>query len=414
MKIWIVNVGENLPTDGENVRIFRCGILANYLSERGHEVIWWTSTFDHYLKKQRFNENKTISLKSNYKIKFLNGSGYTKNISLKRLYDHYKLGLLFKKAAKNEEKPDVIISSFPIISLSYEAVIFGNKSNVPVVLDVRDMWPDIFSAVLPKKLKFLAKVLLAPMYYKTKQAFKDAAGITGMTDEFVSWGANYANREVGKFDQSFPFGYERKTYSEAHLKEANNFWDVNDLNEHNLNIAVISYIGEVLDVDFLIDLATKITEYRLNAKIFLCGVGPLFERLKGEIASLDCIKLMGWMDGCQIHTLLKRSSFGVIPYVNREDFMKSIPNKVPEYMSEGLPVVTSLRGVVQGIVEKNNCGYFVNNADGFIDVLKEVIHNPEINNVKKQNSKLYFEENFVSEKVYSKMCDYLEFVANKK
>lgn len=413
MKVWIVNVGENLPTDGENVRIFRCGILADYLSERGHEVVWWTSTFDHYLKKHRYTENKTFFIKDNYKIRFLHGSGYQKNISLKRLYDHFKLGELFKKLALNEETPDIIISSFPIISLSYEASKYGKKHNIPVILDVRDMWPDIFSGVLPEKLRFIGKSLLYPMYNRTRNAFKDATGITGMTDEFVSWGAIHAKRSLNKYDQAFPFGYERKNYSEIHLKESNEFWDKNGLSDNNLNIAIVSYIGEVLDLNFIVNIAKKIKESKLNSKIFVCGVGPLFERLKEQTIDLGSIKLMGWMDGCQIHTLLSRSTLGVIPYINREDFMKSIPNKVPEYMSQGLPVVTSLRGVVQKMVEINNCGYFVNNADEFIEIVNGIIRNSDDSKLKKKNSQRYFEQNFLSEKVYNKMSDYLEFVANK-
>ena len=53
MKVWIVSTGEPLPIDGENVRLRRMGSLAEYLVKRGNEVVWFSSSFEHYKKHQR-------------------------------------------------------------------------------------------------------------------------------------------------------------------------------------------------------------------------------------------------------------------------------------------------------------------------------------------------------------------------
>ncbi|MCL6590483.1 MAG: hypothetical protein K6U80_11060 [Firmicutes bacterium] len=37
MKIWLVAIGEPLPTDGNNERLLRMGILANLLVARGQK-----------------------------------------------------------------------------------------------------------------------------------------------------------------------------------------------------------------------------------------------------------------------------------------------------------------------------------------------------------------------------------------
>ena len=62
MKVWLVKLGEPLPVDG-NRRLHRYGILAEMLSQKGHEVTWWTSTFDHWDKKQRFETDKALLYK---------------------------------------------------------------------------------------------------------------------------------------------------------------------------------------------------------------------------------------------------------------------------------------------------------------------------------------------------------------
>ena len=51
MKIWFVNPGEPLPIDN-NQRLFRTGKIAERL-KLNHEIIWFSSKFDHFK-----NENK--------------------------------------------------------------------------------------------------------------------------------------------------------------------------------------------------------------------------------------------------------------------------------------------------------------------------------------------------------------------
>lgn len=415
MKIWILNVGENMPTDGENTRLLRCGILAEHLSERGHEVIWWSSTFDHYLKKHRFNRDKDIILKHNYKIKYLFGKGYKSNVSFRRIIDHYILGEKFFKYALKEEKPDIIISSYPIISMSYKAIKYSLKNNIPIVIDARDMWPDIFIKEFPRGFKYMANLFLKPVNNKSNYIFQKATAITGMTQSFVEWGLNKSKREIGKFDIAFPFGYEKKVIDQNYLQNEYEFLNRNNINKNKFNIVIISYIGSVLDIDLIVLLAEKIHNNKIDCDILVCGDGVLFDSFKDKIKGIDNIKLLGWCNANEIAIVMKNSSAGFIPYKNRDDFNMSIPNKVPEYMSAGLPVFTSLSGVVKDLVEKNSCGYFIKDADEFISVLKNIIENPSINNIKSENAQSYFNENFDSKVVYSKMCDYLEnIVINKK
>ncbi|PTJ94038.1 hypothetical protein [Staphylococcus simulans] len=66
MKIWIISDGEPLPTDNENVRLRRMGNLANILSERGNEVVWFSSNFEHYNKQFRTDHDYVISIISNF------------------------------------------------------------------------------------------------------------------------------------------------------------------------------------------------------------------------------------------------------------------------------------------------------------------------------------------------------------
>lgn len=408
MNVWIVNIGENLPTDGKGTRIFRCGILAEHLVNRGHNVIWWTSTFDHYNKVQRYKSDIEIIIRKGYKIKFLKGSGYSKNISLRRLWDHYILGMKFSYQAKREaDRPDVIISSFPIVSLSHKAVLFGMQYAVPVVLDARDMWPDIFTGTFPKLLKPIGRFLMLPMQMLTQKSFRSAYSVTGMTDAFVEWGLTKGSRVKTNVDISFPFGYfgQKDNWTP---KELNSFCETHNINCTGCKLLLVGHIGGVLNIDFLVDCAKVIEFNHYGAEIIVCGIGNHFEDLKQRSAELTNIKLLGWLDGKEISQILQISAFGIIPYKNRNDFLASVPNKVPEYMSRGLPVISSLGGTVKDIINKNDCGLYIDTPSDILKAIEIYYNNKSKYDKWRENSLSYFEKNFDANVVYENMSKYLE------
>src|SRR5512141_468341 len=97
MRIWLITVGEPLPIDGNNDRLLRAGILANNLLGGGHEVLWWTSSFDHVRKRQRCGTDTTKVLGDRYRITMLHANGYSNNTSLARLLNHRGVGEKFQK-----------------------------------------------------------------------------------------------------------------------------------------------------------------------------------------------------------------------------------------------------------------------------------------------------------------------------
>src|SRR6185503_20791356 len=99
VRVWLVTIGEPLPSDGPNERLLRAGILANELSKRSHEVVWWSSTFDHVRKKQRFREDTDLTLPNGVLLRLLHGCGYARNVSLRRLLDHAQLAYKFENKA---------------------------------------------------------------------------------------------------------------------------------------------------------------------------------------------------------------------------------------------------------------------------------------------------------------------------
>ena len=66
------------------------------------------------------------------------------------------------------------------------------------------------------------------------------------------------------------------------------------------------------------------------------------------------------------------SAVCIAPYIEREDFLMSIPNKIAEYLCAGVPVLTSLLGVSGTLLEKNQCGVTYKNTDELAMILDKL------------------------------------------
>ena len=112
--MWIIQTGEPLHCDDDNSRPMRAMNLANFMTERGHKVVIWSSDFYHQKGKHRFNKDKTIKISDLLSIELVNSPGYKNNIGLARLYDHLVLGLRMMKRLKLKgTTPDLAFIGFP-------------------------------------------------------------------------------------------------------------------------------------------------------------------------------------------------------------------------------------------------------------------------------------------------------------
>ena len=120
MKIIIL---ANFPSTLDGTPKGRFTNLAMLLHNRGHEVELITSDFEHGKKHHRTaTENKYP-----FKLTFLHESGYSGNISPKRIISHMVWGHNVGKYLRSlTEKPDVIYSALPTFTAARYAVDYCN------------------------------------------------------------------------------------------------------------------------------------------------------------------------------------------------------------------------------------------------------------------------------------------------
>jgi glycosyltransferase involved in cell wall biosynthesis len=413
LRVWLVTVGEPVPLDdGRRDRLHRVGMLAEALVARGHEVLWWTSSFDHFRRKQRFSADTTMSISEGYRVRFLRSVGYQRTISVRRLIDHWELARKFATQAVQEPVPDVIHCSLPTIELSVAATAYGKKHGVPVVIDARDQWPDIFLEVLPLWGRNLGRAVLAPMFSAVRQACRDATALWGITPGYVDWALAYAGRARTAKDQDFPLGYDGRPPSAEEQAQAIHFWADLGLRSENDDF-IACFFGAMSEQSMemrTVFAAAKQLQGDLPVKFVLCGSGGDLQNYKALAAGTANVVFPGWIGAAEIWALMRMSSVGLAPYRSSPSFVCSIPNKAIEYMSAGLPVISSLKGTLKDLLAENQCGitYPNGNPDALAHTLRELMQQPRRRQALGENALRLFHERFDAQKVYLGMCDALE------
>ncbi len=417
MRVWVITVGEPLPTDPHRGWLSRSGMLCNVLADRGHEVVWWSSTFDHARKVHRFLGRRDLEVRAGLQIRLLHSIGYVRNVSLRRLVNHWVIGRQFAQEISRETvRPDVMLVSMPTIELCEKAVEYGNQHGIPIAVDLRDMWPDIFLDPLPNVVRSLARLVLAPMYSAVRKACRGADGILGISAEFVQWGLECAGRPIGKADRHFWLGYEppdRKqddTDVEREL-EAKGV----SLSDGEPMACFFGVMSGKLEIETVIEAAKILQEKKVPMKFVLCGTGENLERYRKFASTCENVFFPGWVVKAEIHALMKRSMVGLAPYRSRQDFRMSIPTKAIEYLAGGLPIVSSLTGTLQNLLSKENCGVTYRNGDAseLALILESLIADQVGLSRMAAKARGVYETCFRAERVYAEMADHVEAMARE-
>lgn len=413
MRIWLVTVGEPLPNVPESGRLLRTGILSALLARQGHEVVWWSSTFDHARKRFHDIDEPVMQIAPRLELRLLHGPAYRSNVSIARLINHHRVARAFLREAPKQPQPDMILCSFPTIELSVACTRYGKRRGVPVVLDMRDMWPDIFLALAPPVLRPIARMMLGPYFRWTKEACTNATAIFGITPAFVDWGVTYAGREKTELDRDFAHGYTENAPEPGALEATTSLWRERGLRDSDFIACFFGILGRQFDLATVIAAARRLASSRPNLKFVICGSGENLAGLRADAGSLPNVLFPGWIDHAQIWSLMRMSKVGLAPYHNEHSFTQSIPNKAIEYLSAGLPIVTCLRGVLSDVVTRYNCGFIYpsGNAEALAAILARLHDDDSCARTAAANGLALYRSRFIAEDVYARMAQHLQRIA---
>jgi len=406
MNVWLFQTGEPLPL-AKGVREMRTAMLANALITRQHHVLWWASAFEHQQKKWIVKRDQDVKISKKLNIKLLRGTGYRNNLSLARYIDHLIVSMKFKRLAPNLEKPDVILASTPCYHLAYEAMRYAKKHKIPLIVDIRDLWPDTF--LLPISNNFfrrLGRMLLFRDFRKITELMQHADSLVSMSKGCLRWGLDKIPRSAGAWDRVFYLGYKKEM-----SRTGDNRVEKRPAHQQKKMFLFVGTFGKSYQLELILETARKLHEEgRYDIVFTLAGTGKRFEKLKNESKGLPNFKLTGWINSEEIQELLGIAWAGIVPCKSVEN---AAPNKVFEYLSGGLPLVSSLEGEVAELIDQFRVGmnYSVGNAGALYRCIKTLADNPELRNEIAENALHFFNQYGDADKIYPSYAHHIEKIA---
>jgi hypothetical protein len=407
MRIFVVCDHEPLPSDPGDRRLMRAGMLTEALASAGHETTWFTSSFDHYRKRQRRIGDESVSLAPNLTARILAAPGYRANVSLARIAHNMAFARAATRAMKESGRPDVVVAAIPATDSTAAAVRFATEQGIPSVVDIYDPWPDSFRQVLSPLRYLVASPVIALLDRQVRRACADATSLVGVSEAYLHWGQRKGarNGRTGA-DRVFPLSYMPRTVTEGPERSA--FLGRLGIGPAHRIVSFVGSWGATHDLQPVLGAATALAD-RDDVRFVLAGDAESAPEMRAALAALPNVTLPGWLDATEVAMLLSRSDIGLLPY--RDGAPQDLPNKVFEYMAYGAYQVGTLRGEAEAVYKRTGAGRAVAaNSKALARAIRDVLGDSAI--AAGRDARIAaFRSNYSGPAAYALMVEHIEQVA---
>lgn len=241
------------------------------------------------------------------------------------------------------KRPDVIHAIQPIPA-GLSAVMLGWLWDVPVTMEVQDLWPETLQATgFVSNQKILGVVRRINTWVLNRSArvrvisngFRDALIRSGICRDRIDVISNWADSQPRE-----PVNQSSTASCLARL-----------------TVLYAGSIGPAQDLDTVVE-AARLLQDSGDIEFMIAGEGIDRERLQGKTRELGLtnISFLGWLPEAKIQPLL--ASADVLLLHLRDDplFRITIPHKVYVYLATGRPVLAAVSGESADVVRDANAG----------------------------------------------------------
>lgn len=389
-QVWIINPYGILP--GYSWRPTRGVLLAQTLVDAGLDVTWFTSAFNH-TRKEFYPSSLPVADGSGIRFRLVSTYGYRKNIGVGRLFSEAMFaGRLMLESRRESCRPNLIIAGHATLFSGVASVLLAKWYGVPLVIDMFDLWPEIFQLAFPSKLRRFARFALSPLYWLRRQIFSHAAAVIALARinlEVAAKAANitrkdrcllvYEGIDIAGALQEDPAADIRKISSSLDTTSAG-----------RIRFVYAGTLGSGYDIETILKAAAILEARKALAQIVIAGDGLWRVDVESAAMSIstDYLAYLGRrLNPTELHHLYKESQVGLCAYVR--DSTVAMPSKFYDYIAEGLAIVSSLRGELADLIKDEGLGlqYEAGSADSLADAICRTTGDRELLQSFRRNAK---------------------------
>jgi len=356
MNIWLVSPYGAVPSDGW--RGYRPSTMGEVLSALGHRVTWWAANFSHHHKRYRCRGWGRLEINPGFQIRLVPTTSYRRNVSLARIWFELVFAWRMYRAARGESPPDAILATEPPQSNVFAAARLARRFGVPLVVDLNDLWPELFAIALPGWLRPAARLIFFPFYALRKLNFRRAQAVVAVSESYLKLASSlaphlaadslvtvYTGCDTAGAPRTRPPGGQENTLAGRISKPPGEVWAV-----------YAGGLGDNYDVQTMLGASVRLAQMRSPVRIIVAGAGPAGEALlRFEQRHPQArLRFLGKLDPGELNTLYHLSEIALSAYAPGSTV--AMPTKIFDYLAAGLPIINGLRGEAQEFIERHGLG----------------------------------------------------------
>jgi len=394
MNILYIHQYFTTPEEGGGIRSYE---FAQGLVKRGHSVTILTGS---KLNNSMINKKK----KNDEYIKGIHiiylKTPYSNYMSFKkRLYGFVDFSLRATLVGIRLKKYDLIFATSTPLTVAIPGIILSFLRRVPMIFEVRDLWPEVPIQMGVIKNFLLIKLLRwfeAFTYRHSNHIIALSPGMvkgvlaTGVTRNKVTMIPNYCNLNFFKPKKS----------------------NINDLEKlEYYNNPIIAYCGAISytnNLELIIYAAEKLQEMSNPVIFVIAGEGMLKPKLEKltKVKKLKNVIFLGKINKYEVVELYRKAIACLVLFKNLPILSTNSPNKFFDAISTGKPIITNMGGWIGKLVENYKIGFSLvkDNSQAIVETV-EILTNMNKNQLEEmgKNARKLALEKFNSDDMTNKL-----------
>ncbi len=377
--------------------------LAQYLSARGHRVTVIASPVS-YLTGEKtpsqpppFSENMGEG-----QIEILRASVYSAHHKsfLHRVLAFFSFMLSSFWIGLGVKNVDVVWGTSPPISQGVTAWILARLKSAEFLFEVRDLWPQFAIAVGVLKNYWLIRA----MEWLERRLYRAAERVMVNSPGYVE----HVKSRGAKRVELIPNGADPSMFDPA--DDGAEFRRAHHLDEKFVAMYAGAH-GMSNDLEVVLEAARQL-EDAPEVEIVFVGDGKEKAALMARAAamSLHNVTFLPSVPKSGMAEALAASDACIAILKPLEDYKRTYPNKVFDYMAAGRPVALAIDGVIREVVEAADCGLFAapGNPSALADALRQLASDRARSRAMGLHGRTYLEEHFSRETMAENLLKMLE------
>lgn len=376
--VWIFNHYAEPPQYETRVRN---NMMAKYLMRAGYDVTIFGASTIHNTHINLITDGSPYIRREYDGLKFVHikapdytGNGLSRKLNLLLFPFH-----LWRVTRKLGEKPDVIVNDLDVMAMDFPFLI-AKRYRVPIITEVRDLWPESIIALgYLKRNSLLARFLYhveKRMYQKSSHiVFSIPGGYDYLTEK--GWDTLIPREKVSYINNGVDLETFLSNKEQYHVQDP----DLDD--PDTFKVIYAGSIRPANGLDQVVDCAEKLKDVG-NIRFLIYGEGPHMETLRQRCREkeIDNLIFKGSVSKQYIPDILSKSNLNILNYAPDTAAIfrfGSSQNKLFDYMASGKPILSNVK-INYNLIDEYQCGITGDFSTGeqYAEAIKEIYHLPAV------------------------------------